>query len=90
MQVKANSVKMMDGVSLFFQMVLRAYGSEIANEQQETVCAASICFYLHPCHVNHSTHRDVFLLHSSQHCSMKVPEIYFLPHNSIEHIVSAD
>lgn len=33
MQVKANSLKMMDGVSLLFQMVLRAYGSETANEQ---------------------------------------------------------
>lgn len=32
-QVKANSLKMIDGVSLLFQIVLRVYGSEIANEQ---------------------------------------------------------
>lgn len=53
MQVKANSLKMIDGVSLLFQMVLRAEGREIANEQWGRVSAASICFYLRPRHVDH-------------------------------------
>lgn len=33
LQAKANSLKMIDGVSLLFQIAQRAYGSEIANEQ---------------------------------------------------------
>lgn len=32
-QVKATSLKVIDGVSLLFQTAVKAYGSEIANEQ---------------------------------------------------------
>lgn len=89
MQVKANSLKMIDGVSLFFQTPLRAYGSEIANEQWERVSAASICFYPRPCHVNHYTH----MMSSSRAVLQLAWRKFanpFLPCNPIDHGPPAD